>query len=122
VEKAVLSLSHDLNAFPGEFFVTGHKRNHKPNYIWVFEENDVWSQRGRRWLSRKLDDYLMEHNQHYKYFIGGELNPCEVYFVDKSVFQGWYRLHKADLGHTKIPRIVTDPAIAQYFFNNITLK
>lgn len=122
VENTVLSLAHDLNSCPGEFFVTGHVRNNKPNYIWVFEKNDIWFQRDRKWLSKKLDDYLTNHNQHYKYFIGGELNPSEVYFVDKSIFQSWYSLHKVDLGHTKIPRIVIDPKIAQYFLNNSVLE
>lgn len=119
VEKTVSSLSQDLNASPGEFFVTGRIRNNKPNYVWVFEKNDIWDKKDKKWLSQMLDNYLSKYNKEYKYFIYGELNPSEVYFVDKSVFQNWYNLHKADLGHTKIPRITTDFKMTEYFFKNI---
>ncbi len=113
IERTVDNLSRELNAYPGEFFVTGKVEQNRPRYLWVFEKDATWSKQDRTMLSQKLDQYLVQNNEHYKYFINSILDPSEVQFIDKSRFQKWLSSEKADMGHTKIPRIITDSSIVQ---------
>ncbi|MDD2715810.1 MAG: GH3 auxin-responsive promoter family protein [Candidatus Wallbacteria bacterium] len=113
VEKTVQSLSRELNSEPGEFFVTGRTINGRQSYLWVIEKNSIWDSQGTERLASRLDHFLQEHNNLYKLLYPTNFSPSQVLLIERDSFKAWFERKNADLGHSKIPRIIKDPRIAE---------
>ncbi|MDD2715809.1 MAG: GH3 auxin-responsive promoter family protein [Candidatus Wallbacteria bacterium] len=111
IEKTVENLSVELKSQPGEFLVLG-KTGPKPRYLWVFEKNEAWEKHDPEWISARLDKYLQENSSLYR-LLYKNFDPAEVRFVDKEKFQSWLEKRKSDFGHSKMPRIIRDPALVE---------
>jgi len=122
IEKTVNSLSKELGLSIGEFFVTGMISKARPYYLWVFENNEKWEEKDKSWLTDRLDYYLSGYTRRYKDYINNKFEKSRVVFVEKSVFYTWLENRKTDPGHSKIPRIITDPKIIKKLLKNIQLS
>jgi len=110
IEKVMGAISRELGESPGEFVVTVKREGGRPNYFWVLQECAGWRQRPAGWIGKRLDELLCEHNAHYASFLGSQLGPSEVLFVDPGFFQSWLAARGAEGGQQKVPRIVPDVA------------
>jgi GH3 auxin-responsive promoter len=108
IEKVMGAISRELGECPGEFVVTVKREGRRPNYVWVLQECPTWRQRPVEWLGNRLDELLCEHNAHYASFIGSQLAPSEVLFVDSGFFQSWLSARGVEGGQQKVPRIVPE--------------
>ena len=108
VEKTVMDVSKDLGATPKEFFVTAKIVDNLPRYIWVFEQTPQWLAIDKASIGKKLDEYLVKHNDHFKNFINTQLAPSEVVFLEAAEFEEWLSKRGSEQGHQKVPRIIND--------------
>jgi hypothetical protein len=117
VEKVIRAISRELGESPEEFVVTVRRAGSPPNYVWVLQACPAWRQRPRGWLENRLDELLCEHNGYYANFIGSQLAPCEVLFVDSGFFQSWLSGRGTEGGQQKLPRIVPDLSEVQSYLS-----
>ena len=108
VEKVMGALSKELGESPEEFVVTAKREGARPNYVWVLQECPAWQQTPPGWLENRLDELLCEHSPSYARYVGAQLAPCEVLFLNSGAFQSWLSARGTERGQQKIPRIVPD--------------
>jgi hypothetical protein len=119
VEKTVMDVSRDLGATPQEFFVTAKIVDNLPRYVWAFEQTPQWLAAGKASIGKKLDEYLVQHNEVFKHFINTQLAPSEVVFLEAARFQEWLSERGAEQGHQKIPRIIADYQMVEGLLENL---
>lgn len=113
IEQVIEKMSGELGDGPGEFFVTKKMNTVLPHYLWVIEKNESWIQKDKKWLARKLDEYLLEYNEIYSLLLNVSIGPSEVMFINKKQISSWCTTQKMDRGHFKLPRIVLNEETAK---------
>lgn len=113
VERVVTKLADVMTLSPGEFFLTSDWQGAKPCYIWVFEKNEIFENRGAVVISKLLDNFLFEENILYKEVYNKTIDQSRVIFIDPDRFKKWHMDKRDDPNHQKMPKIISDQKLVE---------